>query len=284
MNGQPYRDETRQSTALKISGGGETILPFGANFDGGVLLDNVYINRYGGESFREANISLTSDDMSGMGISPNGSVNAAFSEWMSTAAAAENITVTDKNGNVITDYTVIGSDNMQFTLKFGNLDSGGYTITVNGIEGAVNGKVINAAAKFTVNTEEKSALNGRNMIFEENFNTLKYYKNVLPNSAAYDGDNNIATPVGWADETALTYADNSKYTDFWNSASIADYTEKRFGIIHLKSRGNGDNALELSCGNNGSANWGRSFVKYFTNGIAAGDFTLEFDVLTNGGG
>lgn len=252
--------------------------------DGGVLLDNVYINRYEGESFREANISLTSDDMSGMGISPNGSVNAAFSEWMSTAAAAENITVTDKNGNEITDYTVTGSDNMQFTLKFGNLDSGDYTITVNGIEGAVSGKVINAAAKFTVNTEEKSAVNGRNMIFEENFNTLKYYKNVLPNSAAYNGDNNIAVPIGWADETALTYADNSKYTDFWNSGSIANYTEKGHGIIHLKSRGNGDNALELSCGSNGSANWGRSFVKYFTNGIAAGDFTLEFDVFTNGGG
>ncbi len=147
------------------------------------------------------------------------------------------------------------------------------------------------------------------MIFSEDFQTLRNYNNVL---GAYNRTDNAFLPTGWADARNLAaftksadktsgYALTPNYTDYWNNDDLSIFTSdnsnggwtKASLHYHTNASGiEGNIALGISTSQGGAAYNGSNgagaehggYVKYFTNGAATGDFTLEFDVLVKNGG
>lgn len=152
----------------------------------------------------------------------------------------------------------------------------------------------------------KSVANDKYVIFMEDFQGLKYHTNTL---GAYSAVDNIAVPTGWADARTLPLigsssiesgAANHAYTDYWNYNDIhifmpeESYNNWTKGSVHMQDHAggvDGNIALSLSTAQHGAAYNGAGaganqsgYVKYFPNGVAAGNFTLEFDILVNNGG
>lgn len=154
---------------------------------------------------------------------------------------------------------------------------------------------------------EKSVANDKYVIFAEDFQGMKSYDDTL---GAYNKDDNISVPTGWADARTLPLigasgvqggAANHTYTDYWNYNDInifmPDYRHNPWtrDSIHMQDNAGGiagNFALSLSTSQNGAAynsstGAGASqagYVKYFSNGVAAGNFTLEFDILVSNRG
>ena len=150
----------------------------------------------------------------------------------------------------------------------------------------------------------KSVASDKYVIFAEDFQGMKEYNDTIGD---YNKDDNISVPTGWLDARALPFtADNIKnqgnaYTDYWNMNDLHIFMSENNhnswtrGSIHMQDNAGGiegNIALSLSTSQNGAAynsstGAGASqggYVKYFSNGVAAGNFTLEFDVLVNNGG
>ena len=150
---------------------------------------------------------------------------------------------------------------------------------------------------------EKSVANDKYVIFAEDFQGMKAYNDTI---GTYNKDDNISVPTGWAAANALPFtADNTKnqgnaYTDYWNKNDINTYmSDSRFGnytrgIVHMQKNAGGiDGNIALSltatcdgaaAGSNGVGSQQAGIVKYFPNSVAAGNFTLEFDILVSNGG
>ncbi|MBO5007368.1 MAG: hypothetical protein J6D26_00865 [Clostridia bacterium] len=117
----------------------EARIPGSTVTDGGyVLLDNVYVNKYSSDTDK---LILMKDDIKGEGVSlANGIINIAFNEYTDRPAEMSDITIKHvATGKEVTDYTLLQSDNMQFSIQFGNLDAGRYEVSVDGIYGSATG-------------------------------------------------------------------------------------------------------------------------------------------------
>jgi len=155
----------------------------------------------------------------------------------------------------------------------------------------------------------KSVTEDKLMIFSEDFQDMRNYNNVL---GTYNRTDNAFLPTGWADARNLAAFTASadmtsgfkltpNYTDYWNNDDLGIFTSdngnggwtKASLHFHNNVSGiQGNIALGISTSgggagynsSNGSGAEHGGFVKYFTNGVATGDFTLEFDVLVKNGG
>lgn len=156
----------------------------------------------------------------------------------------------------------------------------------------------------TVTETAKSVANDKYVIFAEDFQGMKEYNNTIGD---YNKDDNISVPTGWLDARALPFkkpadgVQGNEYTDYWNMNDLHIFMSENNhnswtrGSIHMQDNAGGiegNIALSLSTSQNGAAyNSGTGagasqggYVKYFPNGVATGNFTLEFDVLVNNGG
>ncbi len=145
--------------------------------DGGAfLLDNVYMKYYT-TTEEQSNTAtgvvayeapeITVDDNGGEGIAiTGGQVNVGFSEWMSSPANKNNVTICKEDtGEVVSNFTIENSDNMQFDVVFDNqpIESGNYVISVSGITGAVSGKNIAMPGVFKTGVETQ-LVDGQNIV------------------------------------------------------------------------------------------------------------------------
>lgn len=155
----------------------------------------------------------------------------------------------------------------------------------------------------TVTETEKSVANDKYVIFTEDFQGMKEYNQVIGD---YNKDNNISVPTGWASaqtaafNSAVGGAQGNAYTDYWNENTINSFmSDSQFdpytrGIVHMQNNAggiDGNIALSLTAtcdgaasGANGVGSQQAGIVKYFPNGVAAGNFTLEFDILVGNEG
>ena len=264
----------------------------GGNFE----LDNIYARKY---VIPAGGLKKDIPKICGEYLGGN-KVELSFSEAMTIAPTADNFIVKNENGDLVSGIVVENGTVGGCVLNLGGDADGNYTILTTGITGAISG--IEPESTKIVASKENPVENGKYMIFREDFQDYKYYKNLVGGDAAYNASDNLVLPTGWANAQTLPLISTSnteardKYTDYWNKNNILTFAEGQGNAwtqssLHFKANAGGiegNNAFELTTSGYGASPNGSGtgeehggYVKYFSNGVATGNFTLEFDVAVS---